>query len=193
MVAPMITARVASSRSGTAALRNNALHHRAPSALRAQSTSSNNKSRITTATLAAKDSASQRAQRDGARYATAAAAVTAVALTTWYATSSPVHNEAAAPSVATTDDITPTTMSQQDQMRQRAHLQGVYAWGSNRYNVVAPDAPQVTLVRSPRSIPFFDGVALRDISLRRSTVLRWMQTAMCTSGALASLIPQCAK
>uniref|UniRef100_V5ERW9 Putative mitochondrial protein n=2 Tax=Kalmanozyma brasiliensis (strain GHG001) TaxID=1365824 RepID=V5ERW9_KALBG len=57
-------------------------------------------------------------------------------------------------------------MSQQDQMRQRAHLQGVYAWGSNRYNVVAPDAPQVTLIRSPRSIPFFDGVALRDINLK---------------------------
>lgn len=57
-------------------------------------------------------------------------------------------------------------MSQQDQMRHRAKLQGVYAWGSNRYNVVAPDAPSVTLIRSPRSIPFFDGVALRDINLQ---------------------------
>lgn len=77
----------------------------------------------------------------------------------------PIYNDVA-PSVATNSDITPTTMSQQDQMRQRSRLQGVYAWGSNRYNVVAPDAPQVTLVRTPRSIPFFDGVALRDINLQ---------------------------
>ncbi|EPQ28181.1 uncharacterized protein PFL1_04010 [Pseudozyma flocculosa PF-1] len=82
----------------------------------------------------------------------------------WWATSTTVHNDVAQ-SVATEADITLTTPSQQDQMRQRAINQGVYAWGSNRYNVVAPDAPQVTLVRSPRSIPFFDGVALRDIAL----------------------------
>ncbi|KAI3483030.1 hypothetical protein L1887_54150 [Cichorium endivia] len=101
----------------------------------------------------------------GSRYATAAAAVTAAALTTWYSVSSPVHSEAA-PSVAPLGGASPPLVSQQDQMRDRARLQGVYAWGSNRYNVVAPDAPSVTLIRSPRSIPFFDGVALRDINLQ---------------------------
>lgn len=143
------------------------LCHQTSSSVRAYSTSSGFK--ITAARITANGSASQRPTRNGARYsaaAAAAAAITVVALTTWRATSSPLHNEAPAQSVAFNDDITPTTMSQQDQMRQRAKLQGVFAWGSNRYNVVAPDAPQVTLIRSPRSIPFFDGVALRDINLQ---------------------------
>ncbi|TKY87366.1 hypothetical protein EX895_004043 [Sporisorium graminicola] len=154
MVAPIMVARAVPARSGAVTmLTSSALPRRAASSLRAHSTSSSSRT------------ASQPAGRAGPRYAAAAAAVTAAALTTWYATATPVHNEAA-PSVATNSDITPTTMSQQDQMRQRAKLQGVYAWGSNRYNVVAPDAPQVTLVRSPRSIPFFDGVALRDINLQ---------------------------
>ncbi|PWY98548.1 RCC1/BLIP-II [Testicularia cyperi] len=105
----------------------------------------------------------QSSSRSGAAWTSAAIATGAI-LTSWYL-SSPLHNDVA-PSVATEADITATTLSQQDQMRQRAKLQGVYAWGSNRYNVVAPDAPSVTLVRSPRSIPFFDGVALRDINLQ---------------------------
>lgn len=164
MVVPMTVARAVPVRSGAVALRaplrSTALRHHASSSLRAHSTSSG--SRVRTASIAAKETSA----RNAVRYGTAAAAVTAVALTTWYATTSPVHSEAAAPSVAANADITPTTMSQQDQMRQRAKLQGVYAWGSNRYNVVAPDAPSVTLIRSPRSIPFFDGVALRDICLQ---------------------------
>ncbi|SPO22154.1 related to FMP25 - mitochondrial inner membrane protein involved in assembly of cytochrome bc1 complex [Ustilago trichophora] len=167
MVVSVTAVRAAPARSGAATfaspLRARALRHLASPAVRAHSTSSNSK--VTTARLTAQQNASRRAGRNGIRYTTAAAAVTAVALTTWYATTSPVYSEAA-PSVATTGDITPTTMSQQDQMRQRAKLQGVYAWGSNRYNVVAPDAPSVTLIRSPRSIPFFDGVALRDINLQ---------------------------
>lgn len=56
-------------------------------------------------------------------------------------------------------------MTQPEQMRDRAQKQGVYAWGSNRYNVVAPDAPLTTLIKTPRSIPFFHGVALRDVVL----------------------------
>ncbi|KAK0531800.1 hypothetical protein OC842_003512 [Tilletia horrida] len=55
--------------------------------------------------------------------------------------------------------------TQQEQMRARAQLQGVYAWGSNRHAVVAPDQPSVSLIRSPRSIPYFDGMALRDLVL----------------------------
>ncbi|PWN53046.1 RCC1/BLIP-II [Violaceomyces palustris] len=77
--------------------------------------------------------------------------------------SSPIHNDESrsinAKQPATSD------LTQQEKMRQRASLQGVYAWGSNRYNVVAPDAPQITFVKSPRSIPYFDQVALRDIVL----------------------------
>lgn len=100
-----------------------------------------------------------------------------IAATAAYHTFSPsplVHNDA--PASAVLEDkplsgvpnpvgeiVTLTTPSQQDQMRQRAVNQGVYAWGSNRYNVVAPDSPQTTLVKTPRSIPFFDGMALRDV------------------------------
>ncbi|SPC67274.1 related to FMP25 - mitochondrial inner membrane protein involved in assembly of cytochrome bc1 complex [Ustilago sp. UG-2017b] len=164
MVGPMTAARAVPIRSGTAALRaplrSSAFRHHASSSLRAHSTSSGSKVKVASITAGGSPSA-----RNKLRYATAAGAVTAVALTTWYSTTSPVYCEAAQ-SVATNADITPTTMSQQDQMRQRAKLQGVYAWGSNRYNVVAPDAPSVTLIRSPRSIPFFDGVALRDICLQ---------------------------
>ncbi|KAK0548618.1 hypothetical protein OC845_003487 [Tilletia horrida] len=61
--------------------------------------------------------------------------------------------------------ITLTDRTQQEQMRSRATSQGVYAWGSNRHLVVAPDQPSVALIRSPRSIPFFDGMALRDLVL----------------------------
>lgn len=57
------------------------------------------------------------------------------------------------------------TQTQQEQMRARAIAQGVYAWGSNRYNVVAPDSPLTTFIKSPRSIPYFDGMALRDLSM----------------------------
>lgn len=57
------------------------------------------------------------------------------------------------------------SLSQQELMRARSIAQGVYAWGSNRYNVVAPDSPLTTFIKSPRSIPYFDGVALRDLSM----------------------------
>lgn len=56
-------------------------------------------------------------------------------------------------------------LSQQEIMRARSISQGVFAWGSNRYNVVAPDSPATTFVKSPRSIPYFDGIALRDLSM----------------------------
>lgn len=57
------------------------------------------------------------------------------------------------------------SLSQQEIMRARSISQGVYAWGSNRYNVVAPDSPATTFVKSPRSIPYFDGIALRHLSM----------------------------
>lgn len=82
-----------------------------------------------------------------------------------------LHNDAAPPPPSSSspnpimDIVTPTTRTQQEQMYDRAQRQGVYAWGSNRYNVVAPDAPSTTLVKTPRSIPFFAGMALRDVLL----------------------------
>lgn len=57
------------------------------------------------------------------------------------------------------------SLTQQEQMRARSKSQGVYAWGSNRYNVVAPDTPLTTFIKSPRSIPYFDGMALRDLQM----------------------------
>jgi alpha-tubulin suppressor-like RCC1 family protein len=36
---------------------------------------------------------------------------------------------------------------------------------SDSYNVVAPDSPNTTLVKTPRSIPYFDGMSLRDLVL----------------------------
>ncbi|UZJ56549.1 hypothetical protein CBS101457_005869 [Exobasidium rhododendri] len=57
------------------------------------------------------------------------------------------------------------SLTQQELMKARSISQGVYAWGSNRYNVVAPDAPLTTFVKTPRSIPYFDGIALRDLSM----------------------------
>ena len=44
---------------------------------------------------------------------------------------------------------------------------GVYAWGSNTGRVAAPDSDEA-FVKSPRRIPFFDGVLLRDIKLDRN-------------------------
>jgi alpha-tubulin suppressor-like RCC1 family protein len=82
---------------------------------------------------------------------TIAAAVALVYLLHCYSKSS-LKNEAA-------------SLTQQELMRARSISQGVYAWGSNRYNVVAPDSPTTTFVKSPRSIPYFDGMALRDISM----------------------------
>ncbi|CAO1629906.1 unnamed protein product [Parajaminaea phylloscopi] len=97
-------------------------------------------------------------------------AATAVAVAHMGSGSSPLHNEAA-PVVtppgagSPIDPTTPVKRTQQEQMQDRAQLQGVYAWGSNRYNVVAPDSPSTTLVKTPRSIPYFAGMALRDIVL----------------------------
>ncbi|PWN40879.1 RCC1/BLIP-II [Ceraceosorus guamensis] len=55
--------------------------------------------------------------------------------------------------------------SQQELMRDRADRLGVHAWGGNRYLVVAPDAPSLTLVKTPRPISYFEGMALRSIAL----------------------------
>lgn len=43
----------------------------------------------------------------------------------------------------------------------------MYAWGSNTGRVAAPDSDE-PLVRSPRRIPYFDGMLIRDIKLDRN-------------------------
>lgn len=54
--------------------------------------------------------------------------------------------------------------SQHVQVKRSWENPGVYAWGSNRGRVVAPDSDE-PLIKSPRRIPYFDGVLLRDLKL----------------------------
>ncbi|CAD6975745.1 unnamed protein product [Tilletia controversa] len=111
---------------------------------------------------------STRRLRDSTTTAIAAATLTGTAILYISSSSShKLHADAAAttPKSQLQQGITLTDRTQQEQMRARTHSQGVYAWGSNRHAVVAPDQPSVALVRSPRSIPFFDGVSLRDLVL----------------------------
>ncbi|MCJ1436935.1 hypothetical protein MMC27_006318 [Xylographa pallens] len=57
--------------------------------------------------------------------------------------------------------------SQHLQVKKSWENPGVYAWGSNSGRVAAPDSDE-TFVKSPRRIPHFDGVLLRDIKLDRN-------------------------
>ncbi|PVI06872.1 mitochondrial protein-like protein Fmp25 [Periconia macrospinosa] len=57
--------------------------------------------------------------------------------------------------------------SQHVQVQKSWENPGVYAWGSNSGRVVAPDS-QETYIKTPRRIPFFDNVLLRDIKLDRN-------------------------
>ncbi|CAI6338755.1 unnamed protein product [Periconia digitata] len=57
--------------------------------------------------------------------------------------------------------------SQHLQVQKSWENPGVYAWGSNSGRVVAPDS-QETFIKTPRRIPFFDNILLRDIKLDRN-------------------------
>ncbi|KAJ9620917.1 hypothetical protein H2203_007503 [Taxawa tesnikishii (nom. ined.)] len=57
--------------------------------------------------------------------------------------------------------------SQHLQVKRSWENPGVYAWGSNTGKVVAPDSDE-KYIKSPRRIPFFDGMLLRDIKLDRT-------------------------
>ncbi|PSN62859.1 mitochondrial protein-like protein Fmp25 [Corynespora cassiicola Philippines] len=57
--------------------------------------------------------------------------------------------------------------SQHLQVKRSWENPGVYAWGSNTGRVVAPDSSE-NFVKTPRRMPFFDGVLLRDIKLDRN-------------------------
>jgi alpha-tubulin suppressor-like RCC1 family protein len=56
--------------------------------------------------------------------------------------------------------------SQHLQVKKSWENPGVYAWGSNSGRVAAPDLDD-NLIKTPRRIPFFDGVLLRDIKMDR--------------------------
>ncbi|EON68893.1 hypothetical protein W97_08151 [Coniosporium apollinis CBS 100218] len=57
--------------------------------------------------------------------------------------------------------------SQHLQVRRSWENPGVYAWGSNSGRVVAPDSSEAN-IRTPRRIPFFDGLLLRDLKMDRT-------------------------
>lgn len=57
--------------------------------------------------------------------------------------------------------------SQHHQVKQSWENPGVYAWGSNTGNVVAPDSEE-TYIKTPRRLKWFDGMLLRDIKLDRN-------------------------
>lgn len=56
--------------------------------------------------------------------------------------------------------------SQHLQVKRSWENPGVYAWGSNTGKVVAPDSNEA-YIKTPRRIPWFDDVLLRDIKLDR--------------------------
>ncbi|KAK8256736.1 regulator of chromosome condensation 1/beta-lactamase-inhibitor protein II [Phyllosticta capitalensis] len=56
--------------------------------------------------------------------------------------------------------------SQHLQVKRSWESPGVYAWGSNAGKVVAPDSDE-TYIKTPRRIPYFDGILLRDLKLDR--------------------------
>ncbi|MCJ1226342.1 hypothetical protein MMC12_002992 [Toensbergia leucococca] len=57
--------------------------------------------------------------------------------------------------------------SQHLQVKRSRENPGVYAWGSNSGRVAAPDSDE-SVIKSPRRIPFFDGLLLRDVKLDRN-------------------------
>ncbi|KAL2356183.1 mitochondrial protein-like protein Fmp25 [Cryomyces antarcticus] len=65
------------------------------------------------------------------------------------------------------EDNRDSISSQHLQVKRSWENPGLYAWGSNAGRVVAPDS-QESFVKTPRRIPFFDGVLLRDVKLDRN-------------------------
>ncbi|KAH0564772.1 hypothetical protein GP486_001842 [Trichoglossum hirsutum] len=64
------------------------------------------------------------------------------------------------------EDLRDRLSSQHLQVKRSWESPGVYAWGSNTGRVVAPDSDE-EFIKTPRRIPFFDGVLLRDLKLDR--------------------------
>ena len=57
--------------------------------------------------------------------------------------------------------------SQHLQVKRSWENPGVYAWGSNAGKVIAPDSDE-SFIKTPRRIPFFDDLLLRDIKLDKN-------------------------
>jgi alpha-tubulin suppressor-like RCC1 family protein len=57
--------------------------------------------------------------------------------------------------------------SQHLQVKRSWENPGVYAWGSNTGRVAAPDSNEI-YIKTPRRIPYFDGILLRDLKLDRN-------------------------
>ena len=68
---------------------------------------------------------------------------------------------------ASKEEIRDLISSQHLQVKRSWENPGVYAWGSNSGKVVAPDSDEA-FVKTPRRIPFFDDVLLRDLKLDRN-------------------------
>ncbi|KAG8529164.1 uncharacterized protein KY384_005799 [Bacidia gigantensis] len=62
------------------------------------------------------------------------------------------------------EDNRDSISSQHFQVKRSWENPGVYAWGSNSGKVVAPDSDE-TQIKTPRRIPYFDGLLLRDLKL----------------------------
>ncbi|KAH0542393.1 hypothetical protein FGG08_003238 [Glutinoglossum americanum] len=65
------------------------------------------------------------------------------------------------------EDVRDQLSSQHLQVKRSWENPGVYAWGSNTGRVIAPDSDE-GFIKTPRRIPFFDGVLLRDLKLDRN-------------------------
>ncbi|PWW71694.1 hypothetical protein C7212DRAFT_367064 [Tuber magnatum] len=76
-----------------------------------------------------------------------------------------VHAEA--PPVNSAEDRKRKLSVQHIQVQNSLQNPGVYAWGNNAGRVVAPDSDE-TPIKSPRRLPFFDNVLLRDLKLDRN-------------------------
>lgn len=68
---------------------------------------------------------------------------------------------------ASKEEIRDLISSQHLQVKRSWENPGVYAWGSNTGKVVAPDSEE-SVIKTPRRIPFFDDVLLRDLKLDRN-------------------------
>ena len=68
---------------------------------------------------------------------------------------------------ASKEEIRDLISSQHLQVKKSWENPGVYAWGSNTGKVVAPDSDEV-YIKTPRRIPFFDDILLRDLKLDRN-------------------------
>ncbi|RPB00386.1 hypothetical protein L873DRAFT_811387 [Choiromyces venosus 120613-1] len=76
-----------------------------------------------------------------------------------------VHAEA--PPASSTEDLKRKLSVQHIQVGNSLQNPDVYAWGNKIGRVVSPDSDE-NLIKSPRRLPFFDNILLRDLKLDRN-------------------------